>query len=301
MMHHSNNHAALYQKILGLQGATFSLIQHEDATVAIVYQVILSDGKPLILKICTRPNDFFRELYYLKIFSDKLPVPKIIQTVQPQEGIYGAILMECLSGSILKTTDVTNEIAYEIGTVLARIHSNGAVGYGDLTQPHNLTLDPRVYFSMKFYEGLDECKDHLPQELIEKCRAYYEKNIYLLDLADGPCIVHRDFRPGNIIVYEGKLQGVIDWSSGRAGFAQEDFCLLEHSELPMKSSAKKALLAGYASIRPVPSIDDMMPLLRLSRAIAVIGFTVKSGTWNGKDAHIYQFNRRFLESFFENS
>jgi hypothetical protein len=42
----------------------------------------------------------------------------------------------------------------------------------------------------------------------------------------------------------------------------------------------------------------MMPLLRLSKAIATIGFTVKRGTWDGRDAHLYQFNRRFLAELF---
>lgn len=73
---------------------------------------------------------------------------------------------------------------------------------------------------------------------------------------------------------------------------------MEHSEIPMSSHAKKSFLEGYASIRPIPELDSVMPLLRLNRAIAVIGFTVKSGTWNNKDAHLYQFNRQFLENFF---
>lgn len=213
----------LYQNLLGLQGTTFSPIQHEDATVAIVYTVTMSDGTQSILKVCTRDNDFFRELYYLTFFADTLKVPRIIKTVQPKAGVAGALLMECLPGSVLKMADITHELAYDIGAMLAQIHSNRTAGYGDLTQPQTIILDPRSYFSIKFNEGLSECSNHLPQTLLAKCRAYYDAHLNLLDLADGPCIVHRDFRPGNIIAFDGKLQGVIDWSSARAGFAQEDF------------------------------------------------------------------------------
>ena len=42
-----------------------------------------------------------------------------------------------------------------------------------------------------------------------------------------------------------------------------------------------------------------MPLLRLNRAIAVIGFTVKRNTWNTTDSRLYQFNRKFVDNFFE--
>lgn len=42
-----------------------------------------------------------------------------------------------------------------------------------------------------------------------------------------------------------------------------------------------------------------MPLLRLNRAIAVIGFTVKRNTWNATNSRSYQFNRKFVDNFFE--
>ncbi len=99
-----------------------------------------------------------------------------------------------------------------------------------------------------------------------------------------------------MIVYEGKLQGIIDWASARAGFAQEDFVPMEHGEWLIDPKSRKAFVAGYASIRPVPDYEAMMPLLRLSKAIATVGFTVKHGTWNSSHARIYQFNRHFLET-----
>ncbi len=288
----------LYRQRLNLQSATFLRIDHEDAMVAIVYKVKLPSGTQLILKICTRVKDYLREVYFLKHFADILPVPRIIQVVQPEAGIYGAILMECLHGTLLKATDFTEALAYEIGSLLAVIHLNRVTGYGDLTQPHGLSPDPRMYFTLKFEEGFAECSNHLPKALLEQCRRYYHTHIHLLDSVDGPCITHRDFRPGNMIVYDGKLQGIIDWAAGCASFAQEDFCCIEHGDWPMHFTSKKSFLAGYTSIRPVPNYGAIMPLLRLSRAFATIGFTVKHGTWKGGNARLYQFNRRFLEHFF---
>jgi hypothetical protein len=156
------NFIDLYQKCLDLQDASFSLIDHDDAMVAMVYKIVRTDGMELILKICSRPHDYLREVYFLKYFAGTLPVPKIIQVVKPEAEVDGAILMECLPGTLLKTTDFTNELAYEVGSLLARIHLNRLEGYGDLTQPHNLNLDPRLHFTLKFEEGLDECSNHLP-------------------------------------------------------------------------------------------------------------------------------------------
>jgi Ser/Thr protein kinase RdoA (MazF antagonist) len=289
----------LYKQRLNLQNATFSRINHDDAMVAIVYKVIQSNGLPLILKISERAQDYLRDVYFLKHFANSLPVPRIIQEVPPETGIHGAILMECLPGTLLKITDLTDALAYEIGSLLAHIHHNRVTGYGDLTQPQDLSTDPRVHFTHKFEEGFAECSNHLPKLLLDQCRRYYDSHINLLASVDGPCIIHRDFRPGNVIIYDGKLQGIIDWASGRTSFAEEDFCPIEHGEWPMHGTCKKSFLTGYASIRPVPDYQAIMPLLRLSRAFATIGFMVKHGTWESSNTRLYHSNRCFLETFFK--
>lgn len=289
-----------YHNRLNLDNATFSRIEHEDAMVAIVYKITQSNGRELILKICERSDDYLREKYFLKFFFGKLPVPRIIQLVDPQAHIHGAILMEYLPGNLLKTVDFTDSLAYEMGSLLAHIHINRVSGYGDLVQPQSLTSDPNIHFTLKFEEGLEECSNHLPSKMIQKCRHYYNTHISLLKSVDGPCLIHRDFRPGNMIAYNGKIKGIIDWSSARASFAEDDFCPMEHGEWSFNSSIKKSFLSGYASIRPVPNYKAIMPFLRLNRAIATIGFTVKCNTWRTKNTQPYQFNRRFLEEFLSN-
>ncbi len=291
-----DNLITLYQHRLHLPKAHFSLIDHEDAMVATVFKVTQPNGKQLILKICSRAGDYWREAYFLKHFAGKLPVPRIHQLVPPEEGMHGAILMECLHGELLKIADLSHKLSYEMGSFLARIHLERVTGYGDLTQPDQSSSDPRVHFTLKFEEGLEECRNHLSDVLMQKCRLYFDKHLDLLLAADGPCIIHRDFRPGNLIVDHGKLQGIIDWSSARGGFAEEDFCPWELGEWSADPALKNAFLEGYASVRRIPDYRDIMPLLRLSRAIASIGFTVKRGTWESRNAKIYQFSRQFLDS-----
>jgi len=223
MTNHKVDHSlSSYQQRLHLQNAVFSLIDHEDASVAIVYKITQSGCEDFILKICTRANDYLREVYFLKYFASLLPVPRVLQIIEPEKGLHGAILMECIPGSLLRETDLNDEIAYESGSLLARIHLNRTAGYGDLIQPSELYSDPRVHFTMKFEEGFAECNNHLPKILLDHSRIYYDTHVHLLTSADGPCIVHRDFRPGNLIVYDGKIQGIIDWASGRASFSEED-------------------------------------------------------------------------------
>jgi Ser/Thr protein kinase RdoA (MazF antagonist) len=287
---------AAYQRLLNLHDTTFTHIDHDDALVATVYKVTKQEGAHFILKVCERPKDYLREVHFLEHFANKMPVPKIIEAIPPSNEIPGAILMEYFPGALLQNTDITEGLAYDIGSTLAKVHLNRVTDYGDPITPETLSTDPRVYFTLKYDEGLDECRLHLPQTLMDKCRRFYDENIDLLTKVDGPCIVHRDFRPGNIIIHHGKLKGIIDWAGARHSFAEEDFCSLEHGEWPEES--RESFLAGYSSVRSVPNYENLMPFLRVNKAIASIGFTLKTGTWNGKSKKLYQLNRNFLDNFF---
>jgi len=273
-----------YKERFGLENAHFTLIEHDDAMVATVFKVDLENNQHLILKICSKEDDYLRELYFLNYFQGKVPVPKVIKSDSP------AILMEYLPGTILKKETLTSNLCHEIGTLLARIHLEGSPGYGDLTAPQSLSSDPRIPFRLKFEEEFEECRDHLPSTLLTNLRKYYDRHIDLLLNTDGPCIIHRDFRPGNIIANLGKVEGIIDWSAARGSFAEQDFYSLDDW------SNKEAFLSGYASVRKVPDYERVMPLLKLAKAMGVIGFTVKRGTWENKDSKIYRLSRNYLES-----
>ncbi len=288
-----------YKQLLDLQASKFSIIEHEDAMVAVVYKVTTALGKEYILKICARQGDYLRESHFLKLFESKIPVPRIIKQVEPDKDIHGAILMECLPGNLLNIAVMNEKLAYETGCILAKIHGIKTQGYGDLTQSNQLSTDPRIPFMLKFEEGIGECKENLPCSLIDQSRIAFERQMNLLSGVDGPCIVHRDFRPGNVMVFNNQIQGVIDWSSSRGGFAEEDFCPIEQGE--WSQSHKQSLLNGYASVRPIPHYLELMALLSLSKAIGVIGFTVKCGTWNSTHSRLYQWNRRHLEELLKGS
>jgi len=137
------DHLAFYRTHLNLLGASFSLIDHEDAMVATVYKMTCSDGKTFILKVCERKNDYLREVYFLNYFANKVPVPRIAQMIEPAEDIHGAILMEYLPGELLNGEDLTHQLAFEIGACLAKIHLNRVEGYGDLIQTDQLSSDPQ--------------------------------------------------------------------------------------------------------------------------------------------------------------
>lgn len=287
----------VYRSLFNLEKAQFLHIDHQDTIVALVYKVILQNDNSYILKICDRKNDYLREIYFLNFFTNKLLVPRILNVAEPCENHPGAILMECLPGNLLQKKDFKENLAFDVGKCLAKIHLHPLEGYGDLI---NLPLnqDPCISFTTKFQEGLKECQEHFSLDLMKKCEHFYDSHVNLLKSVDGACIVHRDFRPGNLMVFEGRLQGVIDWSSARASFAEEDFSLLEHEEWSLDDKSKTPFLEGYASVRPIPYYKPLVPFLRLNKAIATLGFMYKRKTWQNKCKALYQFNFNFLKKLF---
>lgn len=59
-----DNLITLYQERLDLKGSFFLRIDHDDVMVAVVYKVTLPNGTEFILKICSRTNDYLREIYF---------------------------------------------------------------------------------------------------------------------------------------------------------------------------------------------------------------------------------------------
>lgn len=289
---------SFYQQHFKLFEYSFERIDHNDALVAIVYKLQAPNHPTLILKICTRKKDFRRETYFLQFFANKLPVARIIQVVEPTDETSGAVLMNCIPGELLKAINLSKELAYEIGSLLASIHENRIERYGDITQPEMMVEDPIAYFNSQFENNFSECRNNLPKQLLDDCRHYYEANLHFIRSADGPCITHGDFRPGNLIVEKQRVTGIIDWASAKIGFAQQDLCSWLHGEWLFQKQVKDAFFSGYASVRPVPEYKAVMPLLEVNKSLATIGFLVKQNTWSNLQTALYRFNRSFLEQFF---
>lgn len=279
-----------YKQRLKIKQATFSKIDHDNAMVAVVYEVCLLSGKKYILKICPKERHYFREIYCLKKLSSVTAAPNIIDLVDPDEKHHGAILMEYLSGNLIRRGGLSTRLAHDIGFNLAKFHDITMKGYGDLLDSSELSSDPEKYWLKKFNESIGECHGPINSDLIEQVLSFTNENIHLLKKSDGPCIAHRDFRPGNIIVNQNKLSGIIDWASARAGFAQEDFQAFEEKEWSNSSDVNDAFLKGYAVVRPVPDYKEMFPLLRLERALGLVGYTLKIGTWNGIHSKLFKEN-----------
>lgn len=65
-------------------------------------------------------------------------------------------------------------------------------------------------------------------EIIKEALDYIKVNAYSLDHMNGPVLLHNDLHPKNIVLYEGKFEGVIDWECSQYGEADFELIHLFH-------------------------------------------------------------------------
>ena len=85
----------------------------------------------------------------------------------------------------------------------------------------------------RFWEILEQgsAELHLKPESIQVLASafrFLRASIAALDFQAGPKLLHNDFHPGNILLYQGQFSGVIDWECSQFGEADFELCHLIH-------------------------------------------------------------------------
>ena len=287
----------------GIKHTTLELIAHEDSLSSQVYRVLPAQGSTCILKLCYNTTRYRKEKYYLKELLGVIPVPEVLHTVDPEEGFHGALILEEIKGDLLKAKTLTDAEAFQLGEILARLHSVPVESYGDLSLPKakRKGKSPLEMMQRYFDGSLSECKHVVEKKLLDQCTDYVEKHLSVLLNAQGPCIVHRDYRPGNVLAQGGTVRAIIDFELALGSFAEEDFAQMERLAWEDHPHSRIPFHEGYASIRPLPeALHEILPLLNLLKALGAVGFTWERGTWKTDHAHIYTNNLIFIEKFLAN-
>jgi aminoglycoside phosphotransferase (APT) family kinase protein len=153
-----------------------------------------------------------------------VPVPRPI-AFEPEGGRLEStgFLMEHVEGASVpprvlrrdELEDARRALPAQLGTALARIHSIDA---GSIPGVPTVDGDPAITACAWWEEALDEIGEPSPA---------VETGLRWLRLHPPPapvreCLVHGDFRLGNLIVAESGLAAVIDWELCHSGDPAED-------------------------------------------------------------------------------
>ena len=262
-----------------LQVASVQPIAEESysSTVQILHLV---GGEKVVLKLPFSRSKVKREQKVLTLLQGRLPVPQVLDCWLGNEEIPGALLLSCLPGAPLKAP-VTPDHCYALGELLAHLHLVKTAGFGD---DYEQVSEPTAW-RQSFVDYLAEwpalCQAILAPALLARTIAKYQELLTLLPPPDGPCLIHMDYRPGNILMAEGAITGLIDFESARGGSAERDFCKIKDELWDNDPATRQPFLEGYQSVRPLPDLATALPLCELQNALASLAWCLRRHTTSG--------------------
>lgn len=265
-----------------------------------VCKVVLNNGEEVIIKIPYNKNKLMKEYRMLKLLENKYPVAKLIEFWEGDDSIPGALLISYIDGKpAIKNID--QKLAFQMGEKLAVLHDIKVrkEEFGDMEEIIYSEKDEWWITIKQWFENcIDDCKEILDYNTLNKCIEVF--NYYYKDLPepDHPSIVHMDYRPGNILVKDSEIVGILDFESTRIGSADIDFTKMKLYVWDIFKGTKEEFLKGYRSIRRLPELDRTLNFYLLFNAFAGVSWCVKRGKTKDR---FYAENMSALQEVIKNT
>ncbi|WP_370642319.1 aminoglycoside phosphotransferase family protein [Virgibacillus salidurans] len=254
----------------------YQLTSVEDSHSSTVYKCHLLNGDNIYLKIPYIKLKCQRELEAYEIIKDRVSIPKMLDYWSGDEECPGAFLLSELKGQPL-TNKALPTVAFQVGVLHASMHQIQPPTTLQLTGIQNEFPDWFNFVERQFYSFAEDVKEILDGSLYKQSLERFENMKLQLPPSDGPCFIHMDFRPANIIVDGDKVSGMIDFESVRFGSTEIDFTKLYRDFLSFDFTLYQSYQEGYNTIRPLIDLGVVLPFYQFTDAFNSIGWCKRRG------------------------
>jgi aminoglycoside phosphotransferase (APT) family kinase protein len=150
----------------------------------------------------------------------RVPSPPVLYVLQPGDELGDGFLMEHVPGETIprkilrdaEFAEVRQRLAFDLGTILARIHAITPDGTEGLR-----TISARLELN-ELYAAYEA--DGCPRPVFDLAFRYLNQRCP--SDPERPTLVHGDFRNGNLIVGPDGVRAVLDWELAHLGDPMED-------------------------------------------------------------------------------
>ncbi|OPG95793.1 phosphotransferase [Chryseobacterium mucoviscidosis] len=244
-----------------------------------VYKLTLANGEDVYVKIPFNKDKLFREFQMLETLKGVLPVPKILDIWYGDEMTTGALLLSAIQG-VPCTENIDEKLSFQMGVYHAMLHEVKTSGYGCHLADGFHFFDQnnwRLHIKSNFEKWKEPCKELLDPALYERCILHFDGHFSALPDPDGPCFVHMDFRPGNILVNGNKVAGIIDFESARGGSSEIDFTKINRYIWEVNPRTKSPYIEGYETIRTMLNLEIVLPFYNFYDAFSAVSWCKNRG------------------------
>ncbi|WP_454191095.1 phosphotransferase family protein [Paenibacillus sp. Marseille-Q7038] len=244
-----------------------------------VYKLTLTNGESVYAKVPYNRDKLYREYRMLEMLREVIPVPKVLDFWSGDDIISGALLLSEMKGMPCAGA-INDELAFQMGVFHAKLHETKMPGYGaqgldgfQFTNENNW----RLYIRNNFEKYKEPAAEVLEGKLYEKCMDHFEIAFSVLPQPDGPCVVHMDFRPGNILINNNEVVGIIDFESARGGSSEIDFTKINRYVWEANHQSKTPYTEGYSTIRPMIDLETVLPFYDFYDAFSAVAWCENRG------------------------
>ncbi|MCM3735237.1 aminoglycoside phosphotransferase family protein [Bacillus cytotoxicus] len=276
---------------------TLNVLEIEDVPQSFssaVYKIKLVDQRTVYIKIPYSKVKLEREYTVIERLRDELSVPQVLDYWEGNEDVTGALLLSAING-VPATGRVDAALAYDIGVQHAKLHAIIPNEQDFSSAVPNVYNQWSEFIQKQFYSFAEDVKEVIEPRLFEQSLQHFERHLKLLPSPDGPCFIHMDFRPGNILVCENQVAGIIDFESVRIGATEMDFTKINRDIFMKYPGTMEAYQRGYESIRPLINLQEVLPFYRFTDAFNSIGWCKRRGI--EKHRAFLQENLSYLNAF----
>lgn len=263
-----------------------------------VYKIKLMDQRVVYIKIPYSRLKREREYTVLERLHHELPVPQVLDYWEGNEQSTGAFLLSAINGLPI-TGKVDAALAYDIGVHQAKMHAIVPNEQDFKSAVSNEYHQWSEFIEKQFYSFAEDVKEVIDPTLYEQSLKYFDHHQKSLPAPDGPSFIHMDYRPGNILIHENKVAGIIDFESTRIGSTEIDFTKINRDIFMKYPGTLEAFQQGYTSIRPLIDLQLVLPFYRFVDAFNSIGWCKRRGIDQHQD--FLQDNVAYLHDIFKAS
>lgn len=230
----------------------------------------LENGEKLVLKLPYNQSKLMREESVLKLLSQNTLVPDLIDTWYGDDSHNGALLMTYIDGDPMLSTD-DDGLIYQAGKILAELHEVKLETF-ELDEKND---DWWGSLKQRFDRWMEEIIGFIPKDIFLASQDYFTRIVEKSQSVDGPRLTHFDFRPGNLLVKDHQIVGLIDFESSRGGSVDIDFTKIAEYIWKENPRSKEIFLQGYRSVREIPDIENHLPIYEFFNAVGGIAWCVR--------------------------
>ena len=219
---------------------------------------IATDGRRYVIKRPWAANKAEREAAALRALSNHPGVPDLLGIATEDGATY--LLIEGIDATPwVDIGDASPDLLRDLGRSIGLIHSVPAESFDGEANWHELLIAN----ADRYVESVGG-PDHATAA---QARYILGRHLHEVPVADNACLIHFDLRPGNVLVRDGQLVGVIDFESCRGGHGSMDMFKLWQQVAPFVPGGMTEILAGY--VDSGIAVEPWMEAAQLDRLMSI--------------------------------